>query len=655
LNQLDDNIRAVKITPKAGKSSGAITVYYAGNKSLPTVKGEYAITFDVAAATGWNEAKGLNPNKKLNIGDSTLPSPVVEDYIFSENLEQAPGSVTPVTVTVKSGKSTGEVTVYYEGIDGTHYPRSTTVPQTAGAYDVTFDVASVPNNYNGASALFVGVLRIEEVARSYTTELGGISFTPLYLGLTPGNTTKELNITWYSTGTISGRVAQVKFVRGTFASGYELIPATGTVGSVSGSNYPHKVTVTGLKPGASYEYSVSSDGTNWSTAYTYKIPAENAPFKFAVIADPQLNTSYDTFNRYYPTGGSATTNTPLGWKESVQKIIAHGASFIASCGDQVDTASSETQYTDLFAPDGIKTLPFAPVMGNHDTNTIFFSHYNIPNEKGTANSTSAGANYYYLYNRILFVCLNTSATPGSQSDATPYINRFRTTIQAAKTAHAGEYDWLIVQHHKSTASVAVHLADRDIQYYVEAGFETLMSEENVDFVLAGHDHVYARSYPLQGMDNGKVSVPDKSANVGGKAPNTYTNPGKPIYLTFTTASGLKYYPVAADPQFKYGTSGSQGIYVSNNTVYPYLGETMDNGLTSTFKGSSDWLDGKLPVSNAAYAQPWIPSYCIVEVNGRTIKFSTYAIGSAIGTSPGATEAYSYDENIPYDWVTVTKN
>ena len=68
LNQMAGSVVAVTVTPKAGKSSGARTVYYAGTggtnypKStvLPAVDGTYAVSFDIAVATGWNAATGLS-------------------------------------------------------------------------------------------------------------------------------------------------------------------------------------------------------------------------------------------------------------------------------------------------------------------------------------------------------------------------------------------------------------------------------------------------------------------------------------------------------------------------------------------------------------------------------------------------------------------
>jgi hypothetical protein len=612
-----------------------------------------------------------------NCGDTTpggsgTPTPSAADYDISDNLIQpATGTINAVTVTPKEGKSTGERTVWYTGINGTEYPKSQTVPSNPGTYSVTFDVAEA-EGWNAASNLSAGELVIGTI--NFMTGTDALSWgvsnqaNVLTLTLQPGDDTTKINLNWYSTGAVSGKVAQVRFVRGTFSEGAELIEVTtgGTVIDASAGNSAHKATVTGLKAGASYQYAVSSDGTNWSIAYDFKVPAASGAFKFAVIADPQINqTVWDPFNRYTPTAGA---NTASGWLETVAKMVSHGVSFIASGGDQVDTSNTttEAEYTSLFAPPGMRSLPFAPVSGNHDTNTGFQFHYNWPGQDNSTtlptNSVDAKRNYYYLYNKVLFVVLDTAPGPGSTSAATPFITKFDEVIKAAKAANVGKYDWLIVQHHKSTASVAVHLADRDIQYYVEAGFERIMSENGVDFVLAGHDHVYARSYPLQGLDGGQVSRPDKTkSSTDG---HTVTNPGNPIYLTFTTGSGLKYYSVYVDTQFDYTAHANPKIYVNNNVAYPYLGDILeDNGYYSTKKGSVDWLAGNAPVSNAAWVQPYIPSYSICEVNGKTITFRTYAIATVSGTSKNAegnadqagVQPYSYNADTAYDWVTVTKN
>ena len=512
----------------------------------------------------------------------------------------------------------------------------------------------------------------------------GTEFTPATLGLNPGNDTTEIRLNWYSQGTPAEKVAKVRFIKGTKTEGTKLIEAEGAVAAANAgvwTNTSHKAVVTGLEPGSSYQYSVSTDGTNWSPMYNFKIPAKTGAFKFAVVADPQLNVTapantikqVDIDSRY-----KADSTTAACWEETMQKIVAAGASFIAFGGDQVDitNAGNEAEYEFFYAPSGLRNLPFSPVSGNHDAHNPFMYHYNLPNVQEFADSASFTdiqkmGNYFYLYNNILFVVLNTAPYPNNVTTAQPYIGFFKQTLQAAVAAHSGKYDWLIVQHHKSTASVADHLADTDIQYYVEAGFETLMSEFNVDFVLAGHDHVYARSFPLKGMDKGKISVPMKTGfnPVSG---STWNSPQDPIYFTFTTGSGIKYYAVRPDTTYNYfGPNAAGTLYVKNNVSYPYLGTVDSTGTTATAVGSTAYLavgsaTTYLPVSNAAYVQPYIPSYCIVEVNGRTIKFSTYPIGTSVhdgsvgvtnarNSSHGFTStAHNFNSNTPYDVITITK-
>ena len=56
----DGNSKAVTVTAKEGKTGGAITVKYNGNAAAPSAVGTYTVTFDVAAATGWNAASELS-------------------------------------------------------------------------------------------------------------------------------------------------------------------------------------------------------------------------------------------------------------------------------------------------------------------------------------------------------------------------------------------------------------------------------------------------------------------------------------------------------------------------------------------------------------------------------------------------------------------
>jgi hypothetical protein len=96
-------------------------------------------------------------------GPGTTPqTPIAADYDIG-NLSRITGSnpLSGVSVTAKTGKSTGAVTVYYEGISPTVYAKSDTVPQAVGKYAVTFDVAAAAG-WNAANGLSAGTLTITD-------------------------------------------------------------------------------------------------------------------------------------------------------------------------------------------------------------------------------------------------------------------------------------------------------------------------------------------------------------------------------------------------------------------------------------------------------------------------------------------------------------
>ena len=158
LNQTAGSVTAVTITPNSGKSPSEVrNIRYAGNSSIPQTAGTYAVIFDVGAAPGWNAAAGLSAgNLTVNAVGDTTKTPVSGDYTFG-NMNQSAGNVTAVSITPNSGKSPGAVS-------NIRYNSSTTVPQTAGTYMVTFDVAGASGWY-AASGLLAGILTV--------TQLGG--------------------------------------------------------------------------------------------------------------------------------------------------------------------------------------------------------------------------------------------------------------------------------------------------------------------------------------------------------------------------------------------------------------------------------------------------------------------------------------------------
>ncbi|MDD6224652.1 MAG: metallophosphoesterase [bacterium] len=417
------------------------------------------------------------------------------------------------------------------------------------------------------------------------------------LTLQPGTDTTQINLNWYTD--TDGKGAKVKF-----SDGKNTITQDAFAKSAVEGKTACKATVSELAPDTEYTYSISEDGgATWSKEYKYTTPAEGE-FTFGFVGDPQLNNGSEDKNSAV---FSSDKTTKTGWNDTLNALADKNVDLIASAGDQVDDTKggSEAQYTELFSSSVLRSTPFAAAVGNHDRHNGFLYHYNLPNEQDVSsivNSTTTAAaqevttdkgNYFYKFNNALFVVLNDSSYPSNTEEAKPYIEAYRQTLSNAVSAYP-DYRWLFVQHHKSTESVAQHVADRDIQYYVETGFEKLMDEFKVDVVLAGHDHVYARTYA---MSNGK-RVSDLT--------NSYVDPEGTVYLTCNTGSGLKYYNIF----------DTEKLYVKDNEEYPYLA----NGL----KGSQEYLKGVFPLSTAVAQQDKIPGYTTIKVTDEKITFNSYS-------------------------------
>jgi formylglycine-generating enzyme required for sulfatase activity len=133
--------------------NGNETVSYQWNKDTAALAGKTTVTLTTDTAGSYTvtvSANGFNSKTSAAVVVSESQTPTAADFDFG-NLTQTLGSVTAVTVTPKSGKSTGAVTVYYNG--------SAALPAAVGLYPVTFDVAAT-TGWKAATGLSAGTLHI---------------------------------------------------------------------------------------------------------------------------------------------------------------------------------------------------------------------------------------------------------------------------------------------------------------------------------------------------------------------------------------------------------------------------------------------------------------------------------------------------------------
>jgi len=229
--------------------------------------------------------------------------------------------------------------------------------------------SSNPSSSSNSSSSSIATVSSSSVGTANTSSASnggnlsyGTRFTPEMLGLTPGATTANLNLNWISTSancSSSSTDDGKTLVRLFNASGSLVNTFTGTTAKGPSGKCVHKATITGITPATSYKYSVSNNDKDWSNDYNYKSPPSGNVFTFAVIADPQITDGAQDSNTKPKASPSTTAQ---GWADVVKKIAETDATFIVSAGDQVDSYTySPSQYTKFFAPEGLRSLPFAPV------------------------------------------------------------------------------------------------------------------------------------------------------------------------------------------------------------------------------------------------------------------------------------------------------
>ncbi len=164
------------------------------------------------------------------------------------------------------------------------------------------------------------------------------------------------------------------------------------------TTFIYSVSLDELKRGESYQYKITCN-TSETPWYSLTTPHENDSFTALIFPDSQCSDGYITWRN---VAHNAYRQHP-------------NANFMVSMGDLVDNGEASWQWTQW--QDGInelwKAIPFAPVMGNHETYNLnwlcrlpkaYLALFNLPD-----NQSQNFKDYYYSYDvgPVHFTVLNT--------------------------------------------------------------------------------------------------------------------------------------------------------------------------------------------------------------------------------------------------------
>ena len=361
----------------------------------------------------------------------------------------------------------------------------------ASSSDIYFEFTDLTVNYNEAAA------PVEQKS----------------VFLTLGSDESSRGLTWYANTEEAGQVQYAKaadMVNGEFPAEYAAVDATVIPANDEGF-YSNQAVLSNLEESTEYVYRVVN-GDTVSDVYNFSTGSYDSSFSFAFVGDPQI-------------GAGTTPEDIEGWNETLDTVQNDmDVDFLFSAGDQVNTASNETQYAG-YLNDAFTSLASMTTIGNHDSGSAAYSqHFNLPNESAELGVSNAGSDYWFVYNNTLFMDINSNDLSTAEH---------RQFMEEAINQNP-DVRWKTVIFHHSVYSTASHTDDGDI-IQRRSDLPPVFDELGIDVVLMGHDHVYTRTYMMNG------TTPDTAGGVQSEV----TDPEGVLYLTANSASGSKYYDIKA--------------------------------------------------------------------------------------------------------------
>lgn len=271
----------------------------------------------------------------------------------------------------------------------------------------------------------------------------------------------------------------------------------------------HSATLAGLKPGTRYWYRVGG-GDFWSESFSFvTAPAKAASFTFLVFGDSQ-STDYAVWGA---TAAAAGRDAP-------------DAAFLVNVGDLVDVGQDSGEWEAWFAGAAglIEKIPLAPVVGNHETYTPERRRFSLPiyftsQFKLPANGPAElrGQVYSFDYGEAHFSVLDSQE--GEESQYVPnMLEQQRQWLE--KDLAATDKAWKVVFMHRPLYGNKPNGMNENLR----EAFAGIFAQYGVDVVFTAHDHVVARTWPLDA--SGKAVPAGEGtvfAPVGRSGTKTYNN------------------------------------------------------------------------------------------------------------------------------------
>ncbi len=380
----------------------------------------------------------------------------------------------------------------------------------------------------------------------------------------------------------------------------------------------HEIRVTGLTADTKYYYAIGSASSIVKGSYrNYFITSPPATTKrkirIGVFGDPG-------------------TGTHVQKKSRDNYLLLNGAynngEMVIMLGDNAYNAGTEAEHTsrffNIYDNNIFDNHVIFPVPGNHDYandrnraidhNVPYYNIVTVPTQAESGGLASGTEHYYsYNYGNIHFIMLDSYGIDGGNHLYDDTTNGQQALwLKADLAANAGKHKWTIACMHHPPYTHGSHNSDAEQDLAaIRKKITPILERYGVDVVLAGHSHVYERSFLVKdhtglsgsfnnGTDTGGTSLSQSSARYDGSkgnkaaADSSVANGSCPYFIIDSVYKHGTVYVVAGSAgQVTGNTANTYPVFYTRNQSTSLGGESgalyleiQDNRLDAKFVGYS---------------------------------------------------------------------
>ena len=228
--------------------------------------------------------------------------------------------------------------------------------------------------------------------------------------------------------------------------------------------YIHKVWLEGLEPGRRYRYRIVGPEVQ-SQAYEFRtVPAQTDEVQFVVYGDTRKN--------------------PRIHRRLIKQMMKYPLDFVVNVGDLVaDGEQYQLWSPQFFEP--VKGLaegvPIYIAKGNHEGNEGTYERLLLP--------PGEESDFGFDYGPLHFFCADNVSRPADGESLVRAI---------ARDAHASNATWKFVTYHVPSVNFGGHWSN-----WQQEKALPVFAETGIDFVIAGHSHLYERFRPVKPPGQGQ--------------------------------------------------------------------------------------------------------------------------------------------------------